>query len=201
MNKRLNSDARKLQIIEAAAAVFARKGFYQASMDDIVQESGLSKGGLYWHFKSKDDIITAVLEQFFTAEFAEISELLTAPIPASEKIRLLIMQMMTDTLEELSAYLSIWLEVYAVASREEIFRSRILMYMQQFIGLFATLIQQGIDDGEFHAVNTHEAATLVSAQLEGLILYWAVAPKTIDLLKLSETAVALFLTGLRNHVQ
>ncbi|MDL1899078.1 helix-turn-helix transcriptional regulator [Anaerolineae bacterium CFX7] len=54
MSPRANvSAARKAQILDAAAAVFARKGFYQASMDDIVEEAGLSKGALYWYFKSK----------------------------------------------------------------------------------------------------------------------------------------------------
>ncbi len=197
MNKRLDADTRKQQIIEAAAAVFARKGFYQASMDDIVQESGLSKGGLYWHFNSKDDIITAVLDQFFSAEMDEIAEILTAPIAASEKIRQLMQQMMADTVEELTAYLNIWLEFYAVAARGGTFRERMLVYLQQFTELLATLIQQGIDAGEFQPVEARDIAVTAIAQFEGLILLWAIDPERVDLLKLAETAVNLLLNGLK----
>jgi len=197
MNKRLDADTRKQQIIEAAASVFARKGFYQASMDDIVQESGLSKGGLYWYFKSKDDIIAAVLDQFFTAEFAEITEILTSPITTTEKIRQLTKQMMADTVEELSAYLNIWLEFYAIAAREGAFRDRMMIYMSQFIDLFTALIQQGIDNDEFRPVAARDVAITTAAQFEGLILLWAIDPKMIDMLKLSETAVTLLLDALK----
>ena len=44
---------RKKQILDAAMTVFAQKGFHQARMDDIVEQSGLSKGTIYWYFKSK----------------------------------------------------------------------------------------------------------------------------------------------------
>lgn len=196
MKKRLDPDLRKQQIIAAAAAVFARKGFYQASMDDIVQESGMSKGGLYWHFKSKDDIITAVLEQFFSAEMEEALAILTAPISATEKIQQLVVQMMTDTVEQLSVYLNIWLEFYAMAAREGEFRDRLLVFMYQFIDLFTVLIQQGIDNGEFRPLNARDAAITIDAQFEGLILLWAIAPETIDIIQLAETAVDLFLEGL-----
>ncbi|HET7081061.1 MAG TPA: helix-turn-helix domain-containing protein, partial [Chloroflexia bacterium] len=50
------SEERKNQILDAAAAVFSRLGFHEARMDDIVRESGLSKGTLYWYFTSKDAI-------------------------------------------------------------------------------------------------------------------------------------------------
>ena len=46
------SEERRNQILEAATTVFARLGFHRARMDDIVQEARLSKGALYWYFKS-----------------------------------------------------------------------------------------------------------------------------------------------------
>jgi len=49
------SEERKNQILDAAGKVFARLGFQKTRMDDIVEESGLSKGTLYWYFKSKDE--------------------------------------------------------------------------------------------------------------------------------------------------
>ncbi len=199
MNKRLDADTRKQQIIEAAAAVFAQKGFYQASMDDIVQESGLSKGGLYWHFKSKDDIVTAVLDQFFSAEMDEIGEILTAPFSAREKICQLMQQMMADTVEELTAYLNIWLEFYAVAAREGAFRERMLVYLHQLVDLLTVLIQQGIDAGEFRPANARDVAMTAAAQFEGLVLLWAIDPEHVDLLRLTGTAVSLLLDGLQKR--
>jgi AcrR family transcriptional regulator len=50
------SAERHAQIIKAALACFSRKGYTNTTMDDIVAESGLSKGSLYWYFDSKDDL-------------------------------------------------------------------------------------------------------------------------------------------------
>ncbi|MGG4346566.1 TetR/AcrR family transcriptional regulator [Paenibacillus lautus] len=43
-------------IIRKAAVIFNKKGFYGSSMSDIMQSTGLEKGGIYRHFKSKDEI-------------------------------------------------------------------------------------------------------------------------------------------------
>ena len=58
-------------ILEAAIGVFAQHGFDAATTDDIARAAGLSKGGLYWHFKSKDDILAAILMQLFDQELME----------------------------------------------------------------------------------------------------------------------------------
>ena len=42
---------RRQQILSAAMTCFIAKGYHRATMDDIVVESGLSKGTLYWYFK------------------------------------------------------------------------------------------------------------------------------------------------------
>ena len=72
------SEERKDQILDAATDVFAEKGFNEARMDDIVEESGLSKGTLYWYFKSKDEIILSIFERIFAREFAELENLVNA---------------------------------------------------------------------------------------------------------------------------
>ncbi len=194
---KLDADTRKQQIVEAATAVFTRKGFSQASMDDIVQESGLSKGGLYWHFKSKDDIVTAVIDQFFTAEFSGIAAILAAPIPAGQKLAQLARESMSNTVNQLSRYRSIWLEFYALAGRPGAFRQRMMGYMNQYIEMLTGLIRVGVETGEFQPIDPEQAAITAAAQFEGLLLLWAMDPERIDLLALTDTAVSMMLNGLR----
>ena len=80
--------------------------------------------------------------------------------------------------------------------REGAFRDKMLEYMHQFIDLFAALIQLGIDNGEFRPVNTRDTAMVASAQLEGLLLYWAINREAVDLTVMTKTAVDLLLRGL-----
>jgi AcrR family transcriptional regulator len=56
-------EARKQQIIDAAAASFARKGFHQTTMADICTEADLSPGAVYRYFTSKEDIIAAMVDE------------------------------------------------------------------------------------------------------------------------------------------
>lgn len=57
-NKRLSAEERKKSIKEAAARVFVTKGFAHTTMEDLIRESGLSKGGFYHYYKSTTDVST-----------------------------------------------------------------------------------------------------------------------------------------------
>ena len=57
------SEERKAQIYQAALTCFNRKGYHRTTMDDIVAESGLSKGSLYWYFKSKKELFISLFRE------------------------------------------------------------------------------------------------------------------------------------------
>src|SRR5258708_37028686 len=83
------SELRRNQILDAAMPVFARLGFEHARMDDIVQASGLSKGTLYWYFKSKEEIITDILHRLFVTDIEQLHDLLDVEGTVSERLILL----------------------------------------------------------------------------------------------------------------
>lgn len=64
--QRLPADIRAHQILDAALEVFAAKGFAASRIDDIARRASLSKGGIYSHFKSKDEIFEALLARALT---------------------------------------------------------------------------------------------------------------------------------------
>lgn len=198
MNTRIvKRETRKQEILAAAMAVFAQKGFAGASMDDIVQASGISKGGLYWHFKSKDDLIAAILSQFFNQEMAALDALLQTEGTAPQKLQQLGQQIIADV-SQMSELLTISLEFYALAARRESVRLELQRYFQQYGNTLATLIQAGIDEGAFDpAVSAQQAALNLIAQFEGLVLLWAVQGGNFDLEQQMTTAVALFAKGLK----
>jgi AcrR family transcriptional regulator len=67
-------ETRRKQIIEAAVRCISRKGFHQASMQDIVAESGLSSGAIYLYFKSKEEIIKTIADMRHAREKKVIAE-------------------------------------------------------------------------------------------------------------------------------
>ena len=54
-------DARQ-ELLRAAADVFAERGFRDASIDEVAERAGYSKGAVYWHFESKDDLFFTLVE-------------------------------------------------------------------------------------------------------------------------------------------
>ncbi|GAF16408.1 LOW QUALITY PROTEIN: transcriptional regulator, TetR family [Bacillus sp. JCM 19046] len=56
---------KRTQLIEAAMRLFANKGFHTTSIQEIVTESGMSKGAFYLHFSSKDELILAIFQYYY----------------------------------------------------------------------------------------------------------------------------------------
>lgn len=65
-------EQRRRQILAAALRCFARKGFHETSMSDIITESGLSAGAIYGHFKGKSDLVAEAAVEVFSKTAAAL---------------------------------------------------------------------------------------------------------------------------------
>jgi AcrR family transcriptional regulator len=189
------SETRKRQILEAAMKVFSRQGFHEARMDDIVQEAGLSKGALYWYFKSKDEVIMAILDGLFERELSGLKDLQDQEGPASDLLREF-MQLTIRELKQMTRLLPIAYEFYALAFRNRTVREATKRYLQTYINLLTPLIQRGIDQGAFRPVNPGETAIAIGAMIEGALLLWVFDPERVDLERQLNHAMTIFLSGL-----
>jgi AcrR family transcriptional regulator len=76
------------EIVEAALQVFAEKGFAAARLDDVAARAGVSKGGLYLYFDTKEEIFRAVVEQAIAPNLEIARALLSAhPGPFPDLVR------------------------------------------------------------------------------------------------------------------
>jgi AcrR family transcriptional regulator len=76
-------DAREA-LLDAAAEVFAERGFRDASVDEVAQRAGFSKGALYWHFAGKGELFMALLEERVDRPTREMIELLESAPPEQD---------------------------------------------------------------------------------------------------------------------
>ncbi|MGG3467040.1 TetR/AcrR family transcriptional regulator [Neobacillus pocheonensis] len=72
-------------IVESGMKLFASKGFSSTSIQEIASESGISKGAFYLHFKSKDELLLAILEYIFETVFTNITMFEQQDLPPREK--------------------------------------------------------------------------------------------------------------------
>jgi AcrR family transcriptional regulator len=71
-------------LLDAAAEVFAARGLRDASVDEVAERAGYSKGAVYWHFESKDDLFLALLEERIDQPMREMIGLLESAPPEQD---------------------------------------------------------------------------------------------------------------------
>ena len=177
-------------------AVFSRLGFHNARMDDIVAESGLSKGSLYWYFKSKDEIILAILNSLFEREFAGLNEMLTAE---GQTVRQRLENMVDHTISDIQHMLSLMpltYEFYALAFRQKAVRQALKAYFQNYLQMMEPVVQEGIDQGEFQQVVARDVVIGLGAIIEGTVLLWIYEPDIVDPGYHARVSAQLFFDGL-----
>lgn len=142
--KKYNSQATIDSILNVSAKMFLEKGFERTSMQDIAKEAGISKGAIYHHFKSKEEIINAVTENQTQMNKSMFENWLSEMESFSGKEKLIaILEKNIDSQETHSLD-----EIMSVRMKSAEF---VLSYMQSSVNqdatLIADIIKQGIEDG------------------------------------------------------
>lgn len=105
--------ARRHQIAQAALRCFARSGFQQASMADIIAESGLSAGAIYGHYKSKEELVELAVSEVLDARFLDVAAARRAEptLEPAALVRLLVDGLTAQLGDNLPLLLQIWGQV------------------------------------------------------------------------------------------
>jgi AcrR family transcriptional regulator len=111
-------------LMHSAAKVFARRGLQQASIDEVAEDAGYTKGAFYANFKSKEELFLAMLDERFTERIQEIERVISGDGPTSDKAR----RAGDDFAEVLAAdpeWERLFFEFSAYAMRNEDFREEL----------------------------------------------------------------------------
>ena len=146
MSKEYNSQATIEAILSVSAKLFLEKGFDKTSMQDIATTAGISKGAIYHHFKSKDEIIKSVMEKQTKTVKDIVENFLsgTRSLSGKEQLQLIL----EKNLENQEAhYLD---DAMSIRMKSAEF---VLSYMQGCVnkdsGFVSEIIKRGIADGSF----------------------------------------------------
>jgi len=167
-------------ILTIASVLMAEKGFDKTSMNDIVNASGISKGGIYWHFKSKDEIVMAIVENIFTQQMTFLDSVMSEEGRAIERFDHLI-NLIAGSLENVSEEIPSPMEIYALAMRKPEIMAHMKNYYGRYQAHFADLIEQGMNEGDFQVDDPQQAAFIFMSTIEGVLLL-AIVTETIETL-------------------
>ena len=181
---------RRAQILQAAAAVFARQGIDGARMDDIVAESGLSKGTLYWYFDSKQAITVALVDEMVQGEYQLLQQLIDAEGSTAERLARFF-DMHASILQSNPLLGKLGLEFYTVAGKVPKVHDLMRHYYDEYLSAMVVLLKQGETRGEFHIEQPRELAINLVSLIEGATLLWALDIEQVDLTRQFRAAISL----------
>ncbi len=157
------------EIIQAAVDEFLENGYEGTSMESIARRAGVSKGGLYHHFSSKDEILLLANQKLNEPIHAIMHNASQHP-RASEGLKLYIRNYLEYWLNhrrEMVFYTLSYVKLLDNPSLWEMYER----FTENMITFFQDLYQRGIDSGEFVQHSAYDSAITFMAAVDGIVMY------------------------------
>jgi len=196
---RRRKEARPAEILDAALACFAERGFAATRLDEVATRAGVTKGTLYLYFPNKEELFKAVVRQSIVAGIARGEELVAESAePASVLLERLIHHWAQVIPTPASAIPKL---VLAEAGNfPDIARFYLDEVVNRGMELIRGVIEKGIARGEFRAVDVERGAFCVIAPMV-LAMQWRHSfarhdREPVDAMALADAHLQLLLRGL-----
>ncbi|MEE8604789.1 MAG: TetR/AcrR family transcriptional regulator [Candidatus Aminicenantaceae bacterium] len=157
------------EIIQAAVDEFLENGYDGTSMESIARRAGVSKGGLYYHFSSKDEILLLANQKLNEPVYMIMQQASLHP-SASEGLSLYIknyLEYWLDHKREMVFYTLSYVKLLDNPSLWKMYES----YTESTIAFYQNLYQRGIDSGEFLPHSAYASAITLMAAVDGIVMY------------------------------
>jgi len=166
----LDKTNKKDIIADAALKCYLNSSYSGTSMDDIVKASGMSKGGIYWYFKSKDEIFLYIMEK----KFEEWQQELTRRIDFSEPTRVILDKFIDFLAEIVVAPILVIFHDFLISTKDKEILKKARSCLDKYQHndfMIKKIIKQGIATGELKkAFDPETVANIFIGSLEGLSL-------------------------------
>lgn len=188
--------ATRARLLEAAARVYAARGFAGATLDDVALEAGLTKGAVYGHFGSKDNLLAALMDEYVAGKVAQQVGFFDRdettwkrPFAGSDTF----MRELDDDPDAFRLLIEFWL----AANRDEALRERFAAAFGALREMFAefcrkSAIDAGIEPRQEVERNTANVSLALSL---GLGMLRVVDPANVSPATLG-TALSVFIRGI-----
>ncbi|MBO0915572.1 A-factor receptor protein [Streptomyces sp. ADI92-24] len=159
--------ATRRDILRAAARVFDAKGYSLARMDDVMVETGLTKGAVYFHFRSKADLARAVVDDQKQGMLAHVRRQLEGLGGPAAQIRGLVPVLVDLVIAEPAGWSVVRLDrELATESPQGPAQASVLA---EWVGLVEDLLLDGARGGDLHlSADAHTLATVLVGAFDGL---------------------------------
>lgn len=166
-------EVRKNEILDTAERLFTTKGYNQTTILDILNEIGIAKGTFYYYFKSKEEVMDAIIMRIISTDVAAAKKIAKAPgVPAIEKLFQILINQKSQNGDDKEKMI----EQFHQPDNAEMHQKSLVQSILQITPVITEVIKQGISENVITTDYPQETVEflLVSAQVifdEGLF-HW-----------------------------
>ncbi len=170
--------ARRNQILEAAARVFAKKGFHPATIKDIAKEAGIAEGTIYIYFENKTGLLFGIFDRMKEAarQDVDFSKISPADLRSFMKVYLRqpLMALKADNFELFRVIVS---EIMVNPELRALYYQKIL---EPTLAMAEALFQQWADQQVIKPINLKLTTRAISGMVMGLIVEYVMGDNTLE---------------------
>ena len=189
-------DRRKEQIMSAALSVVVAKGYDQSRMDDIVEKSQLSKGAIYWYYKSKEEVYLSLVDYWFLQYSSGVVDTLQQQESASDQLKALF-DFFIEQFDKNPATFKLLVEFWRLAGLNPDFNAKLQQIYSDFLEYIIEIIKVGVANGEFKNVEPRITALSILINIEGINWFTLFDKSGVEAHEYIDTISNFILNGLK----
>lgn len=151
---------RKEDVFEAAVQCFNKTGYYETSIDTIATEARISKGGIYYHFKSKKALFLELFSYRVNKYFSYLKTYTSAIDNPEERLRVFINQA-GYIQKENADFFKFCIEFLSMGVRDSDIRDMMTAFYQESVGTFKSYVEEGVSRGIFKPHDAEKTALAI----------------------------------------
>ncbi|WP_319526395.1 TetR/AcrR family transcriptional regulator [uncultured Desulfosarcina sp.] len=186
--------ATQKKILAAAIAVFSRKGFHQATMDDIAGAAGVAKGTLYYNYDSKSALFSVAITDGIDEMIATVRDAMTSDLPFHQHLRKLVELNIGLYLKHSDLTRIVFNEL--TSGMDAGVLAEIEQTRQRYVAFMADQLRIGRDQGYLRPMDLDLAAVGLVGLVENLCAHHLKNPRRAPKEKIVETLYTLLSRGL-----
>ena len=167
MTRHLSPQERRTQILQAARDCFAERGYAVTRVVEIAKAAGLSKGGLYVHFASKEAIFDALHDEEVARAGEALAVIRALPLPAREKLGALAAGIVARYVSS-EQHRRFLLVLGEVGLSTPTVQAKVRATHGMFVAAITEMVEEGVASGEFRPVDPRHAALLLKVLSDGI---------------------------------
>src|SRR5947199_8256093 len=172
-------EARPQEILDAALAEFAAKGFAAARMDDVARRAGVTKGTIYLYFPSKDELFKSLVREAIGSTLEQVTATANAYDGPARALLVSVLRTIGAVMRTSDRIVLPKIILAEAGNFPELVRFYRFEIIEKGMELFRGILARGIAQGEFRSVAPEHAARLCVAPLL-LVALWRATFAPVD---------------------